>query len=96
ILPHRNSLESPDDNGIMIEMHSTQNRLAPTRRFETGGSGRMGVFTEMGRGHVNRLKDEVPKWSAEEFTELEDVLRPCIPLVRFFHIPPGEYVKSAS
>ncbi|CAG8584135.1 2467_t:CDS:2 [Paraglomus occultum] len=44
-----------------------------------------------GRGQVNRLMDEVSKWSAEEFTELEDVLRPCIPLVRFFHIPPGEF-----
>ncbi|CAG8711863.1 8075_t:CDS:1, partial [Scutellospora calospora] len=39
---------------------------------------------------------DVKKWSDEEFIELENKLHPCIPHIRWRHIPAAEFKKQVS
>ncbi|RIB27945.1 hypothetical protein C2G38_2137562 [Gigaspora rosea] len=54
-------------------------------------------LVEWGIGQLQTTLDpEVTKWSDEEFASLEKILRPCIPYIRWRHIPAAEFEKQVS
>ncbi|CAG8615973.1 13806_t:CDS:2, partial [Cetraspora pellucida] len=54
-------------------------------------------LVEWGIGQLQTSLDpEVTKWTDEEFTSLEKILRPCIPYIRWRHIPASEFEKQVS